>query len=894
MHYIKIFFFRFFVFLSFTIFGQSQISNDIQEAFQMKESIKVLNLSGQLDFVLPENISDLENLEELNLSETNIIKLPAGLVNCKKLKKINLSYNPNMDVNQVCDVLRNLQITSLSLEGCQLAFIPFQVSEILSLNFLNVSNNLIYEFPDNFGKLVNLVQLDVAMNQLDSVAFGLNSLPKLKAIDFSFNTRIVIDHLISSGLDFPALEEIKLIGVRDFPATLNLREGRLKKLDLSNTSFENLNQHTTDSFKVDHFIAKNCKKLDYDFVCKTLQNSGVKKLEISDKKMENIPVGIRRMKDLEELVVEETQINYVPSLNNHKNLRRITFGSNNLNTIFSSVSRLNNLEYLNIKATGIDNSEVEKLVEHFPNTEIVYNPQKQGVPLKFPEYLKDLNYTAPFISLVKGFERFKFSGKDNAEIKLTSGTLIKIDNNSLLTPDGKAYLGEVNLKVKEYKNSLDVYLSGLPMFYDSNAVYGFESAGMYQIEATTFDGETLELADKKPLTINTNIPQNNTGFQSYTLESGKWVNNGTTPSFPYSFEPIGLYSTIRKVKQEKKPELKHQEFGIEVWKTKDVKSFRLRFIGKGFSKLNLRTFSNKKISINEFTAFANEKWIVVDSDAEEKLKLLQRNKEFNTKDVYTPFSSDNPKILFKGIQDVKLEPQYEKDNFLLTIVTTSSTIQLNIIQDFSRVGPKSSKRKLRSAWKRYEIILKSSKEKNKVLLQNYEDLMKQYQALKTLQYNDSVFKANNPDGFAEQQKARKDYQSLKNGIFASVALNADFNIRRTGFCNIDRIIKDLESNGLEFVFESYNEKGDSLELEHISILSSAYSSAIKYIGNTFTVNKMAKSLAIGKTKDGNLAYISKSDFMRALSSNNKVKKLKFTLVDPKEIEKEELAKIIAK
>ena len=138
-------------------------------------------------------------------------------------------------------------------------------------------------------------------------------------------------------------------GVRNFPATLNLREGKLKKLDLSNTTFKDLNQLTTDSFKVDHVIAKNCKKLDYNFACKTLQKSGVKKLEIADEKMENIPLGIRSMKALEELVIEDAKINYVPSLNNHKNLRRISVESGDLNTIFSSVSRLKNLEYLNIK-----------------------------------------------------------------------------------------------------------------------------------------------------------------------------------------------------------------------------------------------------------------------------------------------------------------------------------------------------------------------------------------------------------------------------------------------------------------------------------------------------------------------------------------------------------------
>lgn len=98
--------------------------------------------------------------------------------------------------------------------------------------------------------------------------------------------------------------------------------------------------------------------------------------------------------------------------------------SKELNTIFNSVSRLDDLEYLNIKETGINNAEVEKLVNHFPHAEIVYNRQKQGVPITFP---KDLKYNAPFNSLLKVFEVFSFSGGNRVDVVLESGTVIKIN-----------------------------------------------------------------------------------------------------------------------------------------------------------------------------------------------------------------------------------------------------------------------------------------------------------------------------------------------------------------------------------------------------------------------------------------------------------------------------------
>ena len=152
--------------------------------------------------------------------------------------------------------------------------------------------------------------------------------------------------------------------------------------------------------------------------------------------------------------------------------------------------------------------------------------------------------------------------------------------------------------------------------------------------------------------------------------------------------------------------------------------------------------------------------------------------------------------------------------------------------------------------------------------------------------------ANDPIGFAEQQKAKQEYKDLKSNLFQNVVNSGEFEITGMGICNIDRIMSDLIANGKEYIFESYDINGDSIELDHISILSSAYQSAMKYEGNKVMINKRAQALAIAKTKSGSLAFISKSDFMKALSSKEETKKFKFRVVNPKEIAKNELAKMI--
>ena len=127
--------------------------------------------------------------------------LPEFISEIKSLKRIDLSNNPEMDINQVCKVIGELNLTSVSFEDCKLPFLPFQIGYIKSLKYLNVSNNYIKKLPATLVNLDNLENLNMAMNYLDSIHCPINSLPKLKVLDLSFNKNVVIDHLITSSIE---------------------------------------------------------------------------------------------------------------------------------------------------------------------------------------------------------------------------------------------------------------------------------------------------------------------------------------------------------------------------------------------------------------------------------------------------------------------------------------------------------------------------------------------------------------------------------------------------------------------------------------------------------------------------------------------------------------------
>jgi Leucine-rich repeat (LRR) protein len=879
------------LFISTATIAQTYNAFSIGEAIDNKETVTSIKVNNPKDYKLSLELTKMPKLEELDLSGLSIQTLPEFISQIKTLKRINLSNNPGLDINQIFGVLSKLQLTSLSLEGCKLPFLPFQIGDIKTLTQLNLSNNYIKLLPSTLIELENLEYLNLAMNYLDSIYAPINSLRNLKVLDLSFNENAVIDHLILSEIDFPALDEIKLVGVKHFPSTLNNRRGKLGKIDLSMTDFKDIKQLTVDSFQVDYVIANDCKKLDYDFLCKSLERSGVKMLELADKDMVNLPKGIHRMKSLEELTVGKSAINYVPSLNNHKKLKKITVNSNELNTIYSSVKSLPNLEYLNIKKTGVDADEVIKLIDRFPHAEIVYNSQKIGKPVVFPDYLKDLDFKAPFKNLIRSFEAFKINSKSKRKIKLASGTNVTIEPNSFQTKNNKPYNGEVVFEIKEIKSSLEIFISGLPMVYDSSAVYGFESGGMYVMKATTASGKELSLRDNKFINVNTVLPDDNGGFETYELnDKNKWVNNGLVPNtttpgqLMYRANPL-TYQNTGLVE----PKLLHDGVALEIWKTKVTKGYNLVIKGSNGVDFKRAVNSGESISLSHFSKLSNQTWIIIDPEGKAKIKRMIKSK--NIKKIHRVSYSKNPKYIFDNIIKVTLIPQVAKDNFLLKIVTETEVLELEIIQELSNVGPKSSKRKISKQWKRFKKQEKKREELNVKLRMAWENSMKNYQKRFKKAYSDSVFKANNPEEYAAKEQASFDYNVYQNSLLSNVVNTGDFKFTGLLACNIDRLNSELLANGKQTFYKPVDSRGEALELESVTVMSTVLGRTMTYTGDMVYLFDKSKTIIMGKTLSGDLAYMNASTVKEVKKGKDGKSIFKFKVINPRETSLEKLQKL---
>jgi hypothetical protein len=134
----------------------------------------------------------------------------------------------------------------------------------------------------------------------------------------------------------------------------------------------------------------------------------------------------------------------------------------------------------------------------------------------------------PFPGEETPFSVYRVSSKNNSTITHTNGSTIEIPANAFTKQNGEAVSDSVDIKYREFHNPLDIFLSGIPMNYDSaGTAYTLESAGMLEIKG--FDGtEELSLKKDKSININMMSSNNESRFNLYALDTTtkNWMYKG--------------------------------------------------------------------------------------------------------------------------------------------------------------------------------------------------------------------------------------------------------------------------------------------------------------------------------------------------------------------------------
>lgn len=122
----------------------------INECSFLKKSknIVTLNLSCTNINNLP-SLNNLANLEVVNLSHLNINKVPE-LSKLDKLRTLKLSYS---QINSIENVQLPISLRNLHLAGTKISTLPNQISELVNLRRLDISNTSLNNLPANLLRL---------------------------------------------------------------------------------------------------------------------------------------------------------------------------------------------------------------------------------------------------------------------------------------------------------------------------------------------------------------------------------------------------------------------------------------------------------------------------------------------------------------------------------------------------------------------------------------------------------------------------------------------------------------------------------------------------------------------------------------------------------------------
>ena len=122
------------------------------------------------------------------------------------------------------------------------------------------------------------------------------------------------------------------------------------------------------------------------------------------------------------------------------------------------------------------------------------------------------------------YSSYKINGSNGGTIQHTTGTLIKIPANAFENKKGKSEGDTVEVRYREFHNPSEIFLSGIPMRYDSGGnQYNLETAGMFEIRAFSKDGE-LNLKKGNKIGIELASTNSETKYNLYELDTinGNW------------------------------------------------------------------------------------------------------------------------------------------------------------------------------------------------------------------------------------------------------------------------------------------------------------------------------------------------------------------------------------
>lgn len=334
-------------------------------------------------------------VKSLDLSEQKLRRLPADIVKLTNLEKIDIGSNPDLDLEQVFNVLKQFEsLKILWLTDGKIKAIPGNISQLKKLEELWLDDNELTSFPEPIKQLINLKYLRLFSNKIKNVNFKKKELPNLIYIDLCYNEfetfpvqlsilpnlkRIIIWHNSIQEIPrnikrFKKIEEINLEG--NNLTFLPRQFGRLKSI--LNLSLRD-NKLSDSSIEVVYNL-HNLKNLDLQgnniavLSTKVAQLNQLERLSVCDNPLKELPVELGHVKTIQQLGLGDLHIlNWTKAfsiMEKLPNLKRVGMYRMKLPIMPLGFDRLQQVDTFWLTFNSFDNNEKNRIQSMAPKAKI--------------------------------------------------------------------------------------------------------------------------------------------------------------------------------------------------------------------------------------------------------------------------------------------------------------------------------------------------------------------------------------------------------------------------------------------------------------------------------------------------------------------------------------------
>lgn len=394
------------VFLSIASFGQDYYTS-LDSALHTPEKVRHLYINEHLFEDFPE-ITSLVNLESIGLRYCK--DFSDVFVKLSKLPKLNKLIIKDVEMESLpVSVGLIVNLETLVLEQCKLRNLPDEVAKLRKLKVLSLKENEFENLPEAILDLPQLEALDLSQNRL--VSLGENAFPGLKRIDasnnlldslptgFFKNENLIELDLADNNLglndieevDLPKLEVLNLARnqITDLPSgfwnssaltKLNLSDNAIDALGgveglrrlqylkasgnqisslppeiakLSELTFVDLHGNMLRNLPKDFFHISSLTSVDLSFNELTeipdFTNTPIRFLALMENKIVGLPESISGLSELQVLLLNGNEISKLPeSFGALQDLNELEVRMNKLGDLPNSFGNLSNLVELDL------------------------------------------------------------------------------------------------------------------------------------------------------------------------------------------------------------------------------------------------------------------------------------------------------------------------------------------------------------------------------------------------------------------------------------------------------------------------------------------------------------------------------------------------------------------